>query len=143
MNFNYFISETVFSYLLEAVDLVATHGWKLLPLYRFCPESGLWRHRDFRPEAVMRLSDISYRAGKLEHRSRHATEPEWALETYLEEARSIIARIEEEAVQAQVDDPSLGADFEHLRWFWMPAEIQAELKGDTLPTRWTPIHLRT
>ena len=35
VNFNYFISETVFRYILEAVELVARHGWRLLPQYRF------------------------------------------------------------------------------------------------------------
>ena len=44
VNFNYFISEAVFDYLLEAVELVATDGWRLLPQYRFEPASGLWRH---------------------------------------------------------------------------------------------------
>ncbi len=35
VNFNYFISETVFQYILDAVELVATEGWRLLPQYRF------------------------------------------------------------------------------------------------------------
>src|SRR5438105_5320386 len=35
VNFNYFISDAVFEYILEAVDLVATDGWKLLPQYDF------------------------------------------------------------------------------------------------------------
>ena len=40
VNFNYFISEDVFSYILEAVHMVANEGYKLLPLYQFCPMSG-------------------------------------------------------------------------------------------------------
>ena len=35
VNFNYFISEAVFQYIVGAVDLVAAEGWKLLPYYRF------------------------------------------------------------------------------------------------------------
>ena len=31
LNFNYFISETVFDYLVRAVDLVARAGWRLMP----------------------------------------------------------------------------------------------------------------
>ena len=45
VNFNYFISEAVFSFILDAVDLVATEGWRLLPDYTFDPTNGLWRHR--------------------------------------------------------------------------------------------------
>ena len=37
LGFNYFISEQVFRYILEAVHLLANHAWKLLPLYRFDP----------------------------------------------------------------------------------------------------------
>ena len=50
VNFNYFISEAVFEFLLDAVDLVATDGWRLLPDYAFEPATGLWRHRAGRPE---------------------------------------------------------------------------------------------
>ena len=37
VNFNYFISEAVFSFILDAVDLVAREGWRLLPEYAFEP----------------------------------------------------------------------------------------------------------
>ena len=45
INFNYFISEAVFDYVVEAVALVARDGWRLLADYRFDPATGLWRHR--------------------------------------------------------------------------------------------------
>ena len=32
-------------FLIDAVDLVATHGHRLLTAYTFDPRSGLWRHR--------------------------------------------------------------------------------------------------
>ena len=44
VSFDYFISEAVFDYIVEAVHLVANEGWKLLPLYRFDPRTGLWHH---------------------------------------------------------------------------------------------------
>ena len=40
LTFNYFISEAVFDYIVDAVHLLAREGWKLLPLYRFDPDSG-------------------------------------------------------------------------------------------------------
>ena len=46
LSFNYFMSETVFQYILDAVHLIANEGWRLLPLYSFDPGSGLWRHAD-------------------------------------------------------------------------------------------------
>ena len=60
VNFNYFISEAVFEYLLEAVHLVADQGWKLLGDYRFDPASGLWRHRRGPVEPPLRLHALRY-----------------------------------------------------------------------------------
>ena len=61
VNFNYFISERVFSYVLEAVHLVAEHGWKLLPQYDLDLATGRWTHRSRRGPVPMRLSDLRYR----------------------------------------------------------------------------------
>jgi selenocysteine lyase/cysteine desulfurase len=133
MNFNYFISETVFEFLLKAVHLVARDGWKLLPHYSFCPLTGQWTHRQRRREPQMRLTDVSYRSGKMEHRTRLCTEPEWALPGYLEEAERIIAQASSSTAGPRLTDPTLSADFQHLRWFPLPAEVQAELQGQPLP----------
>jgi hypothetical protein len=43
LNFNYFIDESTFEYLVSAVELVANYGWRLLPYYQFDEESGTWR----------------------------------------------------------------------------------------------------
>ena len=45
INGNYFISETVRDYLIDAVELLARYGHRLLADYIFCPDSGLWHHR--------------------------------------------------------------------------------------------------
>ena len=91
VNFNYFLSETQFQFLLDAIHLVANEGWRLLPHYTFDPDTGEWRHRAHSRRHVMSLADVSYRTGKMEYRSRHSTEPEWALPNYLEDAKKIIA----------------------------------------------------
>ncbi|TPX00487.1 aminotransferase class V-fold PLP-dependent enzyme, partial [Schumannella luteola] len=54
INFTYFLSEEVFRYLVEAIALVAEQGHRLLPLYRFDPLTGLWRHRDGPVEPPLR-----------------------------------------------------------------------------------------
>lgn len=45
VSFNYFYSEEVVAYLIEAVDLAARYGHRLLTDYRFDPASGIWQHR--------------------------------------------------------------------------------------------------
>jgi selenocysteine lyase/cysteine desulfurase len=127
MNFNYFISENVFEFLLDAVELIAEQGWKLLPDYRFEPENSLWRHRYKKLEASMNLTDVTYQCGKMQYRSRHATEPEWALTTYIDEAKRIIAA--REVVDRDTPRKQYGFDSEldRLRWFPLPNEINAQL----------------
>ena len=60
VNFNYFIGEEVFDFILEAVEIVASDGWVLLPQYRFTPETGLWRHAAGLAEPPLSLDDIRY-----------------------------------------------------------------------------------
>jgi hypothetical protein len=59
VNFNYFISETVFDFILGAVELVASDGWRLLPHYRFEPSTGLWRHSGGMAEPPIRSSSMA------------------------------------------------------------------------------------
>ncbi len=120
VNFNYFISEEVFAFILAAVEMVAQHGWKLLPSYRFCERTGQWFHQRGRPAPTMTLLHNTYHSGRLEYRSRHATEPETALQEYLEEAR----RIFDEAETLPPPPPS-HTHFESLRWFPLPHEVHA------------------
>ena len=49
VSFSPLMSDAVVRYVLDAVHLLAEHAWKLLPLYRFDPADGLWRHRAWRP----------------------------------------------------------------------------------------------
>ena len=129
VNFNYFLSETQFQFVLDAIQLIATDGWRLLPHYTFDPDTGEWRHRRHNPTGVMRLHEVSYRCGSMEYRSRHATEPEWALPGYLEDARRIVAATAEEFRTLSVEDPVRTPDFEELRWFPLPSEVVDELRG--------------
>ena len=124
VNFNYFISEEIFDFILQAIHLVASEGWRLLPHYRFCPRTGQWRHRDGRPDPAMRLTDLTYRGGRLSYPSRHITAPEWSLPAYLDEAREIFARAAREAQPAAATSER-SPRFEQLRWFFLPEELSA------------------
>ena len=124
MNFNYFISEEVFQYILEAVDMVAREGWALLPEYKFCPMSGQWRHSQPRNSSVMRLSELRYRGGRMSYPARRMTAPEWILPDYLEEASRILetARSNINEARRQAESPDLNESFQRLRWFVLPTE---------------------
>ncbi|MGZ8660745.1 MAG: aminotransferase class V-fold PLP-dependent enzyme [Actinomycetota bacterium] len=122
VNFNYFFTERVFDYVLDAVDLVATHGWRLLPRYRFDPPTGMWRHVDGQPEPPMSLRDVRYEGGEMIFVGHRHRAPESALARYLEEGRAILAEAPLPVVSPSVE---VSEDFEHLRWFWLPEEVGA------------------
>jgi len=126
VNFNYFISETVFEYVLDAVEIVARDGWRMLPQYEFHAESGRWTHRRLQTLPLMTLDDVRYTSGKLEYRSRHATEPEWVLPGYVEEARKLMSAAGDDLAPREAE-PRVSDDFEELRWFPFPSEAATEL----------------
>ncbi len=131
VNFNYFISETAFRFILDAVSFIAEHGWKLLPLYDFCPRTGMWRHRGGPIQPTTSLSEISYLEGTMEFPSRHQREPERVLERYLAEALALVRRLEADpcgGLASEPVEPSLDLEFERLRWFPLPIEALAELR---------------
>ncbi|MDO8389766.1 MAG: aminotransferase class V-fold PLP-dependent enzyme [Actinomycetota bacterium] len=122
VSFNYFISEAVFQYLVAAVDLIATHGWKLLPAYRFDPATGLWRHHHGPVEPPLRLAQVSYDPATgqmLRPPVDLVRAPETDLAGYLDHAAHVV-----ESMPEWVDTgahASLSPGFEHLRWFDLPA----------------------
>ena len=125
VNFNYFISEETFAFLIDAVHLVADHGWRLLPRYSFDSATALWTHVDRDPHSAVGLDEVRFTAEGMSHPDRRRTEPESALAGYLDEARKILAgaRPGEDVVSTD-----LGPDFEKLRWFPLPEEMQRELQ---------------
>ena len=82
INFNYFISEPVFRYIVEAVGLLADHGWSLIDDYRFDAVTGLWRHRAGAPEPPLRLDDVRFdlEDGTLRYPHTRESAPEAALD---------------------------------------------------------------
>ena len=119
VNFNYFISEEVFSFLVEAVHFIAAEGWKLLPLYDFEAETGLWLHSERPQQAALGFDDLSYLDGRLDYDSVRLTEPISILESYLEQAREVVAGIES-SLQSAEHETALSDELESLRWFPLP-----------------------
>jgi selenocysteine lyase/cysteine desulfurase len=129
VNFNYFASEAVFEYLLAAVDLAASEGWRLLPQYRFEAATGLWKHAGGQARPPMSLFDVDYSTGAMRHPGHRRRAPESALGGYLEEARRILAAGPDSRAAAPTD---LDGEVEALRWFWLPEEIAAGRPGPSI-----------
>jgi selenocysteine lyase/cysteine desulfurase len=118
VNFNYFISDAVFSYVVQAVGLIADHGWKLVPEYRFDLASGRWRHKDGPVEPPLRLAQVTYVDGALTYPRHDDTAPESDLEGYLTYAHDLMESLPDPG--GDVEQSRVSVDFEHLRWFELP-----------------------
>ncbi len=120
INFNYFISEAVFSYIVDAVALVAREGWRMLGEYRFDTGTGIWVHRNGLVEPPLRLTQVTYADdGRMHYPRRATTAPESALVEHLTEGARLLGAVVP-APEGQLAD-EVSADFEHLRWFDLPA----------------------
>jgi len=124
VNFNYFLDDEVFDYIVEAIRLVAREGWRLLGDYRFEPTTGLWRHRAGPVEPPLRLHHVSYAAdGAMTYDRHDTTAPASVLADYMAQARRIMA----DAVPPDCSDQAhLSEDFDTLRWFELPAGTLAD-----------------
>ncbi len=122
INFNYFIGEAVFDYVVRAIAFVARHGHVFLADYAFDPDSGLWRHRAAPKDVPLRLTSLSYDDdGRLAQPELPARAADSVLPEYLAEAELLrVARVP--AVDAQTTEAHFSADFDALRWFELPVD---------------------
>jgi hypothetical protein len=119
------MSEATFAYIVDAVHLVADHGWKLLPLYRFDPVSGLWRHCADSAEERPSLSDLLTATT-----AAPATAPESALAGQLDAARRTIAAAETHPPANPISSQIVSEQFERIRWFPLPGEALRYLQAN-------------
>jgi selenocysteine lyase/cysteine desulfurase len=111
ITFAWVMSEAVVDYLVEAVDLVAAYGHRLLGDYAFDPRSGRWRHRRAGPGPDLPLADLLVPAPTA------ATLGEDALAGQLERARAVLTGRPGDLA----DRPSgLPPELEALREFHLP-----------------------
>lgn len=117
VNFNYFISEDEFQFILDAVHLIAEKGSRLLADYTYDPGTAVWRHKDGPPEPPISLLDVEFGgAGE----TLPSVGPQ-ALADYVADAEEILDR----GSARGPDCPPIPEDAESLRWYANPGEISA------------------
>jgi hypothetical protein len=115
LNFNYFISEEVFDYIVSAIELVAEHGWKLLPYYSFNQSSATWLYQARPMQLVSDLSSIDFNADLNDIAVSYGDD----LSEYLAKARLLLT----EPLEATTYCVDLTDNANTLRWFWLPQEL--------------------
>ncbi len=123
INFNYFISEEVFQYIVQAIDMVATHGWRMLPYYKFEESSAIWRFQNQEVALAASLDQFDASGEAVAGIDRQPMPLQGSL---LAAKQEMLREHNEESVY-QLQFP---AELETLRWFVLPQEI-AQLNGST------------
>ncbi|KAF7987829.1 hypothetical protein HCN44_003692 [Aphidius gifuensis] len=135
----YFMSDAELAFVLEALKMVATEGWKLLPQYVLNPDTGEWRHHT---NSVFKerkwLGAIRYTDGKMITSERRVSGaggvfPQ-SCSDCLQTARNIFNRSRKMAHRypLQIDrSVSFSEKGDSLRWFILPGEAQDLLLGNS------------
>jgi hypothetical protein len=115
----------VADFLVEAVDLLAGHGHRLLGEYRFDPCSGQWRHRLAPPDPAPSLADLLEGAGP----GPGPGAGEDALAGYLGQARELLAAAG--PVGLEQGPSGLPPQLERLRDFHLPVTAWSRPSADS------------
>ncbi|MBC6428125.1 MAG: aminotransferase class V-fold PLP-dependent enzyme [Cellvibrionales bacterium] len=122
MNFNYFIDEDCFEYLLRSVELIANHGWRLLPYYNYNTSTDTWRYQDCEKLAEPCLPDFS--SDCLAAPGTVSSDVDIPFHQLLQDAEEIL--LKDRRVERRFEI-KLDKKAETLRWFATPQEASTEL----------------
>ena len=128
VNFNYFISQAEFEYIVKAVHLVAARGWALMPYYAMCPRTGLWKHIDAPEPKARTLSSLRFDGKRMRWDSQRHTVLESSLERHLEDAKEVLEAARRSAPRC-IEADAASETFESHRWFPLPHEVAAWLRA--------------
>lgn len=132
----YFINDTELAFVMEAVKMVATEGWKLLPQYVVELETGQWRqHTNAMSKDRKWLSSIRYVDGKMTMNERRISGPGLFPQSHqecLQTARNVFNRARKTANRNPYTDQGITFDVrgEKLRWFMLQHEAQSLLTSN-------------
>ncbi|XP_013191411.2 uncharacterized protein LOC106135602 isoform X2 [Amyelois transitella] len=131
----FFMSDAEVAFVLEALKMVATEGWKIMPQYVINPETGQWRHHTC---SVLRdrksLYSLKFNDGKISAHERRVSGPGIFPQTYtecLQTARNLFNRARKLAMKCSTAEPevSFNPRIDYLRWFMLPKEAHDLLLG--------------
>jgi hypothetical protein len=137
ITFPFFMNDGEVGYILEALKMVATEAWKLLPQYEVDEKTGEWRHHSNSLAKERKwLQSIRYNDGKMMFSDRRISSPGGFPTSFadcLQTARNLFNRARKMAQKSTVGENlylMLSSDVtEKLRWYMLPGEAHELLLG--------------
>eukprot|EP01124_Arcella_intermedia_P014761 TRINITY_DN2132_c0_g1_i3.p1 TRINITY_DN2132_c0_g1~~TRINITY_DN2132_c0_g1_i3.p1 ORF type:complete len:772 (-),score=193.80 TRINITY_DN2132_c0_g1_i3:85-2400(-) len=117
LNFNYFITEEEFEFILSSIEFVCKEGWKFLPQYSFNEATNEWKHiSNVKAMQCLHLDSFALKDGKViwPEAVHYQT---GSYRDYLDEANKLASNIKIE-IDKNVDPTQP----EKLVWFEYPEE---------------------
>lgn len=136
ISFPFFMNDSEVGYILEALKMVATEAWKLLPQYQVDKKTGEWRHHSNSLAKERKwLQSIRYNDGKMLFNDRRISSPGAFPQNFadcLQTARNLFNRSRKMAQKSTVGEGlflNLSDSSEKLRWYMLPGEAHELLLG--------------
>jgi len=135
----FFMPEQEVGFILEALKMVATEAWKLLPQYEVDNQTGEWKHHSNALSKERKwLGAIRYTDGKMLFSDRRISGPGMFPQNYadcLHTARNLFNKSRKMAQRTVMTDNlllKLNTDVaEFLRWYMLPGEAHQLLIGNS------------
>lgn len=117
ISLHYVMDDLEVAYILDAIDFVAEHGYRFLPLYNFDVHSGAWQHKY--DEVALEGFSLETALECAGYLSRGLTDSERELlyRSFLIEARRLAAELAREQAP---EEHQLDAELEALKFFSVP-----------------------
>lgn len=133
----FFMGDSEVGFILEALKMVATEAWKLLPQYEIDSRTGEWRHHSNSLVKERKwLGAIRYTDGRMLFNDRRISGPGVFPQNYadcLQTARNLFNRARKIAQRTSSADGIVlrmkRDDAEALRWYILPGEAHELLLG--------------
>ncbi|KAJ6637178.1 tRNA-cytidine(32) 2-sulfurtransferase [Pseudolycoriella hygida] len=130
----FFMTESEVAFILEALKMVATEAWKLLPQYEVVPETGEWRHHSNSLAKERKLlGAIRYTDGRMMFNDRRISGPGLFPQNYsdcLQTARNLFSRARKVAQKSATVKVTLRLNDDHaetFRWYVQPSAFNCNI----------------
>ncbi|MFD2573078.1 aminotransferase class V-fold PLP-dependent enzyme [Spirosoma soli] len=123
LNFNYFIPEAEFLFIVDAILWLATHGWKLLNFYEFDDQTALWHPLGYKAPVSSLSNFLTHKQAAA---SKTAIDRVNEYESYLQQANALAGQALMEWPDVTTQTYRYSQVTNPLRWYALADDMVVE-----------------